>query len=86
VHPARKADGLAYVLFAKLAASVGAIVVHGLGMASAEARRGFARCAEQRMGERPLSRRGATFVTPWNDDLAIPVSPLDANHLGETPC
>jgi hypothetical protein len=29
MHPARKPDGLADVLFAKLAASLGAISVHG---------------------------------------------------------
>ena len=31
MHPARKPDGLADVVFAKLAASMGAIGVHGLG-------------------------------------------------------
>src|SRR5512143_1088904 len=33
MHPARETDGLADVIAAKLAASMGAIVVHGLGLA-----------------------------------------------------
>src|SRR5690349_12364600 len=41
MYPAGQADGLADVLFAKFSASVGAILVHGVGIASGLARQGF---------------------------------------------
>ena len=79
MHPAGKADGLADVLFAKLAASMGAIGVNGLGMGPWRRQGGgFASAAEQRMGRPPLSRR-AQGLTRRNDGLVSLVSPLSDN-------
>src|SRR5690349_19102220 len=74
MYPAGQADGLADVLFAKFSAGVGAILVHGVGIASGLARQGFQVRGNSAWDGVPV-KAGRVRVTALERWLGTSVSP-----------